>query len=79
MNLGQYENLLKNEYNTSNNDSLYILQIISEEEGMKMPKLEYEVYYPFNNSNELTKLNLSLCQGTKVEISINVKIKWYFG
>ena len=39
MNLGQCENKLKSEYGISQNDSLYILQIISEEEGMKIPKM----------------------------------------
>ena len=72
MDLGQCENILKKEYNISNNTSLYILQIISEEEGMKIPKVEYEVYYPLNDN--LTKLNLTLCKGTKVKISIPVKI-----
>ena len=38
MNLGQCENNLKNDYNISLNDTLYILQIISEEEGMKNTK-----------------------------------------
>ena len=38
MNLGECENILKTEYNISENDSLYILQIISEEEGMKIQK-----------------------------------------
>ena len=74
MNLGQCEDILKKEYNISNNDSLYILQIISEEEGMKIPKIEYEVYYPLNNSNKLTKLDLTLCKDTKIEISIVVNI-----
>ena len=41
---------------------------------MKIPKVEYEVYYPLYNSNNLTKLNLSLCKDTKIEISILVKI-----
>ena len=68
------ESILKDNCNISENDSLYILQIIYEEEGMKIPKLEYEIYYPLYNSNNLTKLNLSLCKGTKVEISIKVKI-----
>ena len=74
MNLGQCENLLKNDYNISQNDSLYILQIISEEEGMKIPKIEYEIYYPLNGGNNLTKLNLTSCKDTKIEISIAVKI-----
>jgi len=60
MNLGQCEEILKTYYNISQNDSLYILQIISEEEGMKIPKIEYEIYYPLNNKNHLIKLNLSL-------------------
>ena len=74
MDLGECENILKNNYNISKNNSLYILQIISEEEGMKIPKVEYEVYYPLYHSNNLTKLNLSLCKDTKIEISISVEI-----
>ena len=73
MNLGLCENILKEEYNISKDDSLYILQIIYEEEGIKIPKLEYEVYYPLNNSNDLIKLNLELCKDTKIEISIKAK------
>ena len=41
---------------------------------MKIPKLEYEVYYPLYNSNNLTKLDLNLCKDTKIEISIAVAI-----
>ena len=77
MDLGLCEDNLKKEYNISNNNSLYILQIISEEEGMKIPKIEYEVYYPLTGNN-LTKLNLSFCKDTKIEISISVKINGSF-
>ena len=72
--LGKCENILKNEYNISINEPLYILQIISEVEGMKIPKIDYDIYYPFNNDNNLTKLDLNLCKGTKIEISLPVKI-----
>ena len=65
MNLGQCENILKDKYNISNNNSLYILQIISEEIGMKIPKIEYEIYYPINNDNLFEKLHLSFCKGSK--------------
>ena len=41
---------------------------------MKIPKLEYEVYYPLYNSNNLTKLDLNLCKDSKIEISIAVSI-----
>ena len=72
MDLGECENKLKGDYNISINDSLYILQTISDE-GMKIPKLEYEVYYPLYN-NTLRKLNLSTCKDIKIEILISVKI-----
>ena len=72
--LGKCENILKDEYNISKNDSLYILQLICEEIGMKIPKVEYEVYYPLHNNNTLIKLNLSLCERTKIEISIPIRI-----
>ena len=76
MDLGQCENILKTKYNISKNESLYILQIIYKEIGMKIPKVEYEIYYPlYNNSKmNLTKLDLTLCQGTKIGISISVSI-----
>ena len=74
MDFGQCENILKVNYNISKNDSLYILQIIYEEKGMKIPKVEYEVYYPLDNNNELTKLNLTLCKDTRIEISVPIKI-----
>ena len=42
---------------------------------MKIPKLEYEVYYPLDsNSSNLTKLNLTSCKDTKIEISIKVEL-----
>ena len=50
INLGKCETILKDIYNISKDDSLYILQIISNEEKMKIPKIEYEVYYPSNNN-----------------------------
>ena len=74
INLSQCENILKNTYNTSKNDSLYILEIISEEPGMKIPKIEYNIYYPLYNNSHLIKLDLSFCKDTKIEISIPVKI-----
>ena len=74
INLGDCENILKDIYNISKDDSLYMLQIISEEdEGMKIPKIEYEVYYPLFNDT-FSKLNLTLCEGTKIDISIPVKL-----
>ena len=77
MNLGQCENLLKNKYNISKEDSLYMIQLLYEEEGKKIPKVEYEIYYPLYNNN-LTKLDLSLCKDTKIEaVKINQPIDRY--
>ena len=41
---------------------------------MKIPKIEYNIYYPLYNNSHLTKLDLSFCKDTKIEISIPVKI-----
>jgi len=40
---------------------------------MKIPKIEYEVYYS-NNSLDLIQLNLTKCKGKKIDISIPVRI-----
>ena len=69
INLGECENKLKEVYPIPYNDSLYILKIEVNETGMKIPKIEYEVYYPLNDNN-LVKLNLSVCKNTNIEISI---------
>jgi hypothetical protein len=74
INLGKCENLLKDIYNISYNDSLYMLEIISNKEGTKIPKIEYEVYYPLENSSNLNKLNLEHCKDTKIDIFIPAKI-----
>ena len=52
--LGECENKLKDDYNISQNDSLYILKadlVIDQ-----IHKVEYEVYYPFSPNN-VTQLN----------------------
>ena len=74
LDLGECEYKLKSEYDIPINDSLYILQYILKESGMKIPKMEYEVYYPLNQK-ELIKLNLTRCESTKIDISIKVDIK----
>ena len=71
--LGECENSLKNSYNISFNNSLYIIKLDVVEEGMKIPKIEYEVYYPLFDEN-LIKLNLTSCKDTKIDISIPISI-----
>ena len=66
-------NLLKRENNISLNDNLIISKYDIREEGMKIPKIEYEVYFPFN-SDKLTQLNLSICKDIKMDIYIPIKL-----
>ena len=71
--LGECEDKLKNAYNIPKQNSLYIIKIEYHEEGMNIPKIEYIPFYPFINLG-LTKLNMTICQDTKIEISIPVTI-----
>jgi len=67
------ENNLKSLYNISENSSLYILRIDTNQTGMKIPMVEYEIYYPLNDTN-LVKLNLSICQNDKIDLYFSVEI-----
>jgi len=40
---------------------------------MKIPKIEYEIFYPLNDT-DLMKLNLTICQNIRIDISIPVDI-----
>ena len=73
INFGDCENKIKEYYGIPLNKSLYILKIDIEEEGMSIPKIEYEVYHPLKGEN-LVKLNLTICEDSKIDISIPVKI-----
>ena len=69
--LGECENIIKEEYNITKNKSLYLLKIDVKQEGYKIPKIEYEVYYPLFNTS-LIKLNLTSCESTKINLKIPV-------
>ena len=74
INFGKCESELKSKYNISPNESLYLLRIDVEQEGMKVPSYEYELYYPINGQN-LEKLDISLyCKGSKINITKNVNL-----
>ena len=73
INLGKCEKKLKEEYNISLNDSLYIFKIDTKIENIQ--KIEYELYYQFiKNNNSFTKLDLSICEGLKIDIYIPINI-----
>ena len=73
INLGECEVKLKEKYNISLNDSLYIFKIDVYLDNMKIPKIEYEVFFPIND-NIFTKLNLSICKNININISIPVDL-----
>ena len=73
INLGNCEDKLKDAYNISYNESLYIKKIDVIEEGMMIPKIEYDVYYKLNQTN-LVKLDLSYCSDSKIDILIPITI-----
>ena len=72
--LGKCETKLKEIYNISENEVLYIRKIDATEEGMKIPKVEYDIYSKLNGIN-LVKLNLTYCNNTKIDIYYPVKLE----
>ena len=62
--MGECEEKLKN---VTNNKTLYVFKLDVYNQGMKIPKLEYEIYYQSLGGN-LTQLNLSICEHMKVDI-----------
>ena len=71
--LGECETRLKKHYNISNNETLYMEKIDVNQEGMKIPKIEYNVYSKLSG-NKLEKLNLSICGDNKIFLSIPIII-----
>ena len=71
--LGKCEYILKEFYNIHENKTLFIKIVEVEEEGMIIPKVEYEIYNLLDEYN-FEKLNLSLCRNEKIEISIPISI-----
>ena len=69
--LGECETKVKNHYNISENETLYVMKMDVAQDGYKIPKIQYEVYYPLNGDSKLVKLNLTVCDDTKVNIFIH--------
>jgi len=68
--LGECENILKEHYNISKDEPLLIFKIDFYEEGLLIPRVEYEVY----NFKTKEQLDLNLCIGTKVNLFLPAKI-----
>ena len=70
---GVCENLLKRFYNLSDNETLYLKKIEIAQEGFRIPKVEYDVYSKLFGKN-LTKLNITACEHSKILILISLKL-----
>ena len=64
---GKCEELLKSANNISYNKSLYIKKFDIIQEGMKIQKIEFDIYYNLSG-DYLEKLNLSICENSKIYI-----------
>ena len=71
--LGQCEILLRQFYNISVNETLYMKKIEVIQEGMEIPKIEYDIYYNLSGKN-LQKLNLSICVNNSMNFFISMMI-----
>ena len=64
--LGDCDNLLRLFYNISKNETLYLKIINIKQDGMKIPKVEYNVYRKLSETNNLENLDLSICKNKKI-------------
>ena len=71
--LGYCETLLRNHYNISDDEIIYMEKIDIIQEGMKIPKIEYNVFCKLSGNN-LTKLNISICKDNKIYLSIPIEL-----
>ena len=67
--LGQCEDKLKKEYHIKENDSLIYLKQENVNAKPSEKNIQYEVYEPYN----FTKLNLSICEGEKINIYVKME------
>ena len=71
--LEECEILLRNHYKLRDDQKIFIKRIDVIQDGMKIPKIEYDVYCKLTDTN-LIKLNLSICQKVKTNLFIPVII-----
>lgn len=68
--LGECEDILKEKYNISEEETLIILKSDYYSEGLLIPLVEYEVFHPITKE----KLNLDYCNETKINLLIPANI-----
>ena len=71
--LGKCEKLLKNYYNISYNDTLYMIKIDFIQDGLNITKVEFNIYHKLSG-NKLEKLNKSICENNLIYLSVPIVI-----
>ena len=69
--LGECESLLREKYKINDNEVLYMKKIDIKQEGMKIPKIDFDVFYKTSKGN-LEKLDLSICEKSKISLLMPV-------
>ena len=72
--LKECEDSLRHEYNISDDEDLFIKKIDITQDGLRIPKIEYDIYYKIYdiNGTYLKKLNLSACKDINIDLSIPI-------
>ena len=73
INLEQCEQRLKSKNILPGNNSLYLIKLDLGENGMKIPKVEYEAFYQ-TDTEEFIQINLEECENTNINIYYPVKL-----
>ena len=71
--LGECEILLRKFYNISDDKLLYMKKIDVTNDGMKIPKVEFDIFCKLTGTS-LIKLNKSICESSEYSLSIPVDI-----
>ena len=68
--LGECENILKQHYGIAEEDSLIILKQETMSDKASDKNVEYEILNPYNG----TKLNISICSGTNINVYVPIEL-----
>ena len=70
------ENILIEKNNIPEGENLFIKKIEIKQDGMKIPKIEYDIYRKIqtDNGRRLEKLDLSVCKNNRVHLSIPISL-----
>ena len=71
--LGECETLLRKAYKIPEDKKIYMKIVDVPQEGMKISKIEYEIYCKLNDKN-LIQLNKTACENSKVDLVVHATL-----